>query len=90
MRTATPWQGIERIPAGIMFEETGAGTKIDSLFDWAAPQSYSSIYEAAEDFSALFKSVIDDMRPHEPFGVTFSGGLDSACGWGGRGRAVGS
>jgi asparagine synthetase B (glutamine-hydrolysing) len=78
VHSATPWQGIERVPPGIMFDENGAGTKIDSIFDWAAPQHYSSIYEAAEDFSALFKSVIADMQPREPFGVTFSGGLDSA------------
>ena len=79
VRTTTPWQGIERVPPGVMFDESGRGTKIDSIFDWAAPQKYSTIYEAAEDFGALFKSVIADMRPQEPYGVTFSGGLDSAC-----------
>lgn len=79
VRHATPWQGIERLTPGVMYDHNNRATKIDSVFDWAAPVAYSRIEEAEEDFTSLFHSVVQDMRPKEPFGITFSGGLDSAC-----------
>jgi asparagine synthetase B (glutamine-hydrolysing) len=79
VHSRTPWQGIERVPPGMMYNELDQVLKIDSIFDWRNQSLYNSVEEAAEDFKTVFAGVIRDMRPTESFGITFSGGLDSAC-----------
>lgn len=79
VHTRTPWRGIERITPGMMYNESGQAIKIDSIFDWREQSLYDNIEDAAEDFKTVFANVIRDMRPEIPFGITFSGGLDSAC-----------
>jgi asparagine synthase (glutamine-hydrolysing) len=79
VHSRTPWRGIERVPPGMMFNEQNQVLKIDSIFDWHDQTLYNNIQEAAEDFKTVFADVICDMRPKESFGITFSGGLDSAC-----------
>jgi asparagine synthetase B (glutamine-hydrolysing) len=73
----TPYQGIERITPGQLYTETGVAFKIDSIFDWANNHQPMSEAEAQEEFDFVFDKVIADMRPSEPVGVTFSGGVDS-------------
>ena len=73
----TPYSGIERCEPGRLYTETGASFQIDSIFDWTLnPQSMSD-NEAQEEFDWIFDKVIADMRPTEPAGLTFSGGVDS-------------
>lgn len=75
----TPWHGIERVTPGMMYDEKGSAVKLDSIFDWRQQDEYNNLDEAAEDFDTVFADVIRDMRPKQPFGITFSGGLDTAC-----------
>lgn len=75
----TPWMGIERVPPGIMYDQNGVATKLDSMFDWRTRDHYSSLDDAAMEFDNILSSVVRDMTPNEPVALTFSGGLDTAC-----------
>ena len=75
----TPWRSIERVPPGIMFDQDGVATKLDSIFDWCSQEKYSTLADAAMTFDDVLNSVMQDMTPREPAALTFSGGLDTAC-----------
>jgi asparagine synthase (glutamine-hydrolysing) len=75
----TPWQGIKRITPGLLFDSEGMVFKIDSIFDWKSPVDYQDLDQAVEHFDTVLSKVIKDMIPDQPFGITFSGGLDTAC-----------
>jgi asparagine synthetase B (glutamine-hydrolysing) len=60
-----------------LYTETGASFQLDSIFDWAQNPQAMSDSEAQEEFDWIFDKVIADMRPAEPAGLTFSGGVDS-------------
>lgn len=78
VRSRTPWQGIERIVPGTVYDLTGTIGVIDSIFDWVKPASLRSMDEAWEEFQPLWSRVIKDMTPACDHGVTASGGLDSS------------
>jgi len=73
----TPWQGIERCVPGVMYDQSGNTTVIDSIFSWAKPSSIQTLDQAWEEYQPLWERVITDMRPETSYACTFSGGLDS-------------
>lgn len=79
IQTATPWQGIARVPPGQVFFSTGENFVIDSIFNWSQPTKDQTWPEVIEEFDTVFGHVIRTMTPEVPVAVTFSGGLDSAC-----------
>lgn len=74
----TPYQGIDRCEPGRLYTEAGATVEIDSVFNWSGDEMSITDQEAQLEFDQLFDSVIAQMRPNEPVGVTVSGGIDSS------------
>jgi asparagine synthetase B (glutamine-hydrolysing) len=79
VRRQTPWKGITRCQSGMMYSNANAPVKIDSIFDWHKKNYFVTFNEAYEEFKHTFEKVIVSMTPKQPFGITVSGGLDSAC-----------
>jgi asparagine synthase (glutamine-hydrolysing) len=79
VRHQTPWKGITRCSPGMMYSNTDAPVKIDSIFDWHKKNHFFTFDEAYEEFKFTFEKVIGLMTPKQSFGITVSGGLDSAC-----------
>jgi len=73
----TPWQGIERCVPGVMYDQSGNTTVIDSIFLWAKPSGIQTLDQAWEEYQPMWERVITDMRPETSYACTFSGGLDS-------------
>jgi asparagine synthetase B (glutamine-hydrolysing) len=61
------------------FDLSGTSVKLDSIFDWKQDVSYKDINEASEEFERVFRCVIKDMTPAEPYALGFSGGIDTSC-----------
>ena len=74
----TPWQGITRIQPGQLYQDGNIIREIDSIFNWIAPDRYSNINEAYEEFKSIWNRIISAMIPNCPAALTYSGGLDSS------------
>lgn len=74
----TPWVGIERCEPGMLYNQNGAVTSIDSIFSWVHHSHIETLDQAWEEYVPLWSKVIADMTPTQNVGCTFSGGLDSS------------
>jgi asparagine synthase (glutamine-hydrolysing) len=74
----TPWAGIQRCEPGMLYNQNGAVSSIDSVFSWVQHSGIETVDQAWEEYEPLWNKVISDMTATQPVGCTFSGGLDSS------------
>jgi len=73
----TPWQGIYRCEPGMLYDQSGTVGSIDSIFDWSHEPQDITEQDAQQEFDHIFDTVIAQMQPQKPVGITVSGGVDS-------------
>ena len=78
MLSETPWQGIVKIPPGILYQDGEATHEIDSIWRWVGAPLHDNLQDAVEDFGQRWQEVLRLMTPAEPAALTYSGGLDSS------------
>jgi len=75
--STTPYQGISRCEPGRLYDFSGAVGTIDSIFDWSREPQQVSDQDAQQEFDHIWDTVIAQMQPQRPVGITVSGGVDS-------------
>lgn len=78
MLDQTPWQGIRRITAGIVYQNGQPVMELDNIWSWIKPVQPLTLNEAVEEFRFVWRSTCQLMTPRCPAALTYSGGLDSS------------
>jgi len=78
MLDQTPWTGISRIQAGVMYENGQPTIELDSVWSWIKPDKSITFNTAVEQFRSTWQSTCQLMTPDCPAALTYSGGLDSS------------